>query len=235
MIPDKAFILAAGHGKRMRPLTERTPKPLVEVHGRPILDHTLSHLQRIGAKEVIINAHHLAPQIQDWAKTRSSSKTKIYCITEPELLDTGGGVVNALNHFDDTPFYVIAGDAFWIDAPGQNTLTHLAQNWRDTMDILMILQDIKTMTLTTGIGDYDLQEDGCAVRSMTQSGTAMFTNVRINHPRIFKDRKPVPFSFLEIMDNCEKNKTLYGLMNKGTWHHISTPQDLERVNEQKEE
>jgi len=233
--PNKAFILAAGYGKRMHPHTEHTPKPLVKLNGKPLLDYTLEHLKTAGVSEIIVNAHHLAPQIEDWAKTRSTEKNRIHCITEPTILDTGGGIINALNHFKESPFYVIAGDAFWIDTPGHSTLMSLAKEWQTheknhAIDILMHLQNIETMTHTKGVGDYTLDPQNRVTRSLDKSGQYMFTNIRINHPRIFEKYSPEPFSFLDIMDECQNNQTFFGSTSeKCEWHHISTPEDLERV------
>ena len=231
-IPEKAFILAAGYGTRMKPLTNTCPKPLVEIDGRPLLDYTLDHFLDINIKEIIVNAHYLGDQIADWAADRSVRfNLPIHVSHEPELLDTGGGIKKSLHYFEGEPFYVTVGDAFWINAPGENTLLTLAENWNpDIMDTLIILQDIKTMELTKGLGDYALGPDGRCIRSLDKTADYMFANIRINHPRAFDNTPDGAFSFLDCLDATEAKKRLFGLSHRGQWHHISTPEDLGRVN-----
>lgn len=231
--PEKAFILAAGYGTRMRPLTNARPKPLVEIAGRPLLDYILDHLLDAEIREVVVNAHYHGDQIIGWAADRSKRfDLPIHVSVEEVLLETGGGVKKALPYFDGAPFYVTVGDAFWVNAPGENSLLTLAENWNpDVMDMLITLQDIETMVLTKGLGDYELNVDGRCVRSLDKTGTYMFSNIRINHPRVFDDTPEGSFSFLECLDKTESQGRLYGLAHAGDWHHISTPEDLARVNE----
>ena len=98
------------------------------------------------------------------------------------------------------------------------------------MDLLLMMQPLSRMTLTEGRGDYDVMPDGRAVRSRTQSGSGMWTSVRLCTAELFDDTPDGPFSFLELMDRAESRGRLYGLIHEGEWHHISTPADLERVN-----
>jgi len=231
-VPEKAFILAAGFGTRMKPLTDTRPKPMVEIAGRPLLDHILDRLLEVDIREVVVNAHHHGDQIVDWAADRSARfGVPIHVADEPELLETGGGVKAALPYFEGEPFYVIAGDAFWVDAPGVSVLKQLGEMWRNDMDALVILQDIERMLLTDRRGDYVLNADGRCTRILDKTGTHMFANMRINHPRIFEDTPDESFSFLKCMDSAEAAGRLFALEHAGDWHHISTPEDLARVNE----
>lgn len=230
---DQAFILAAGFGTRMQPLTHSVPKPLVELNGKPLLDYIVEHLGKRGVKKVVVNAHYLSHKILEWADSRRAlfPDMDIHVIVEDPILDTGGGVCNALSYFNNQPFFVIAGDSFWVEGDSvPSVFSLLEENW-DTkkMDMLFIVQNIKSMTLTKGVGDYNLAKNGQIVRKLDRSGSHMFTNIRINHPRIFAGRKIEPFSFLELMDKTEQENRLYGLNNPGQWHHISTPEDLLRV------
>lgn len=228
--PDKAFILAAGFGTRMRPLTDRIPKPLVEVAGKTLLSRMLAQLQQFGVKKVVVNTHHLAQQITDHLKNRPGPE--IVLSHEPVLLDTAGGIKNSLQHFGDEPFFVLNGDGLWIDAPGAPGLKTLAAKWDPaTMDILVLLQPVSTMKLTHGVGDYDIFPDGRCVRSKTQTGTHMFTSMRINHPRIFDGVPDGPSSYLALLDRAEKAGRLFAIEHQGDWHHISTPEDLRAVND----
>ena len=228
--PDHAFILAAGMGKRLRPYTDSVPKPMVEVDGRPIIDRTLDKLIEAGVKHVTVNTHYMADILE--AHLRKRKDIDIVFSREETLLDTGGGIKNALHTLGDKPFYVIAGDAVWTDGPSGNALLRLADAWDAAkMDIVTLLQPLSAMKLTDGIGDFDLSEDGHTARSPDKKGAFMWTNIRINTPEIFRGVPEGSFSFLELMDRAEKSGRFYALPHDGGWHHISTAAELERVNE----
>ncbi|HQX27164.1 MAG TPA: nucleotidyltransferase family protein [Alphaproteobacteria bacterium] len=228
--PDKAFILAAGLGTRMRPLTDSIPKPLAQVGGRTLLSRTIHRLQQTGVKKIVINTHHLAQQITDHLKDWPGPE--IVLVNEPVLLDTAGGIKNALPHFGGEPFFVLSGDGLWTDANTAPALPTLAAKWDPaTMDILILLQPISNMKLTHGVGDYDILPDGRATRSHGQKGTHMFTSMRINHPKIFDGVPDGASSYLPLLDKAEKAGRLFAIEHKGDWHHISTPADLQAVNE----
>lgn len=227
-IPRKAFILAAGLGTRLRPYTDTCPKPLIEVGGQTLIDHTLDRLEDIGVEDVIVNTHYHADQLVSHLKNRKSPH--IHISHEKTLLDTGGGIKNALEYFGNEPFFVLSGDGLWSDGPDESALQKLASVWdSDLMDILMLLQPVSSMNLTKGAGDYDVNTDGQAVRSQNKNGAYMFTSIRINKPEIFEKTPEGPFSYLTLMDRAEQQGRLYGLVHDGDWHHISTPQDLEAV------
>lgn len=229
MTPDKAFILAAGFGTRLRPHTNDKPKPMVKVHGKPMIDHALDQLESANVKTCIVNTHYKADILHDHLKDRTSPE--IIISHEPDILDTGGGIKNAIHHFTE-PFYVVSGDSVCEDDPDQNALKAMAEMWdSNTMDILLLLQPVNTMALTHGVGDYDLDDQGRAVRSLDKDGKYMWTSIRINHPAIFENTPDQPFSYLQLLDKAQENGRLYGMVHKGTWHHISTPDDLKAVNE----
>ncbi|MEM7650713.1 MAG: nucleotidyltransferase family protein [Pseudomonadota bacterium] len=228
MISNKAFILAAGFGKRMRPLTNDIPKPMVKVQGTPMIDLALDKLHAAGIDECVINTHYKAKILEKHLKNREAPK--IHLSHEPEILDTGGGIKNAIAHFSD-PFFILSGDSVWEDASESNTLETLKAAWNpEHMDILMLLQPVETMTLTKGVGDYDIDEHGRAVRSLDKTGRYMFTSIRINAPSVFEGAPDEPFNYRDLMDIAQEKGRLFGLVHKGAWHHISTPEDLEAVN-----
>lgn len=229
MIPEKAFVLAAGYGKRLRPYTDHCPKPLVQVGGRSLIDHTLDHLQKAGVKDVTVNVHYLGDVLIDHLQQRKSPA--LHFSREEELLDTGGGIKKALKNFGPEPFFVLSGDGLWENAPGQSTLQQMAASWDKTrMDILILLQPVSSMRLTQGAGDYDIDDQGRAQRSPDKTGAYMFTSMRINNPEIFRSMPDAAFSYLELLDRAEQKGRLYALVHTGDWHHISTPEDLESVN-----
>lgn len=223
---ERAFVLAAGMGTRLRPYTDTCPKPLVKVCGKPIIDYILEALAAAGVGEVVVNLHHLGAMLADHLKARTSPKITLSC--EKDLLDTGGGVAKALSCFQNSSFYVLNGDSFWADGAGESMLACLAGAWDPArMDILLLLYP--AALVTGGSGDYDLTEDGRAMRSLVREGAQMFTGVRVVHPRVFRNVPDGPFSFRDLMDTAQVAGRLYGLVHDGLWHHISTPEDLWRV------
>lgn len=226
--PDRAFILAAGEGTRMRPLTNTLPKPMVELAGKPLIGHIIEKLAAEGVTDIGVNTHHLYDVIETYMA--NIQRPRIHVSRETALLNTGGGVKKALSILGTQPFYHINGDAFWTDGPVP-ALTRLAQAWNSSkMDILMLLIPVKKMILTQGVGDYDLDDEGKASRSKEQKGQLMFTGIRITSPNIFKNIAEEHFSFLSLMDQCEKQGRLHAIVHDADWHHISTPEDLSRVN-----
>lgn len=225
---EKAFILAAGLGTRMQPITFSIPKPMVEVAGQSLLSRTLDGLIEAGIKEVVINTHHLPQHIRGILSERKD--IAINFSHEPVLLDTAGGIKKMLRIFGNDPFYVLSGDGLWTDRKGENALKKLASTWNpNTMDILILLQPVCSMTLTAGVGDYDIRPDGRALRSRGRNGTHMFTSMRINHPRIFAGLTAAPSSYLPLLDRAESQGRLFAIEHTGEWHHISTPEDLKAV------
>ena len=228
--PTHAFILAAGMGKRLRPYTDSIPKPMVAVGGRPIIDRTIDKLIEAGVTHVTINTHYMADILEAHLSKRKD--IEITFSREETLLDTGGGIKNALKTMGEEPFYVIAGDAVWTDGPSGSALSRLAEAWNAAkMDIITLLQPVSAMTLTDGIGDFDMDENGRTIRRPDKTGSYMWTNIRINAPEIFRNAPNGAFSFLELMDRAEAAGRFYALPHDGQWHHISTPAELERVNE----
>ena len=230
-ISKSAFVLCAGKGTRMRPLTDHTPKPLVKIFDRPILEYIFDHLKAADIEQVTLNGHYKAEQIENYARQKSEDFEMSFSY-EHDILETGGGIKKALYTMpQDTPFYVINGDAFWTEKDPQNpALKRLVQAWDDeAMDILLLLQPVSKMTLTKGVGDYNILEGGQIKRSKDQTGTHMFTGIRLVHARVFEFKSYSAFSFLECMDEAEASGRLYGLEHEGLWHHLSTPEDITSV------
>lgn len=226
--------MAAGFGTRMRPLTDHVPKPLVQLSGRPLLDYIVDHLKDFGISDITVNAHYLADEIFSYARARRDVDVRVSY--EADILDTGLGLKNAIHHFGDRPFFVINGDSFWVNSADDHKsdlLSNMADHWdADKMDVLIALQPVTSMSLTKPVGDYVIDADGRAVRSLDKSGTHMFTSVRINAPSVCAGMPGEPFSYLRIMDEAQLKGRLYAYEHAGDWHHISTPEDLKRVEEE---
>lgn len=225
---DQGFILAAGFGKRMMPLTADRPKPMVAIHGKPMIDHIIESYEAAGIKTIVINTHYKADVLEAHIHT-APHNARISISHEDDILETGGGLVYALPLLARSDFFVSSGDSYLEDA--QTALERMEALWDPAkMDILILLQDISTMTLTDGVGDYDLEADGRAVRSFDKSGRYMFTSLRINAVHIFDDARQGAFSYLELLDRAQSAGRLYGIVHTGQWHHISTPDDVKALN-----
>lgn len=217
-------------GNRLRPYTDRCPKPLVSVGGRPIIDHVIGALEAAGVRHVTVNTHYKAGMLED--HLRGHERPAVSFSREDVLMDTGGGIKKALASMGAGPFYVVSGDSFWAEAPGHKTvLQRLAEFWNpDKMDMALALQPLSRMALTPGLGDYDLSAYGRCVRSHDRTGAYMWTSIRICTPAVFEDTPDAPFSFLSLLDRAEQRGRLYGIVHEGEWYHITTPDDLDRVN-----
>lgn len=230
MKPDKAFILAAGLGTRLRPFTDTMPKPMVPVAGKPIIGHIIDQLIIAGVTSATVNLHHKADVLRDYLRTRND--IEIHESFEETLMDTGGGAKKALPTLGDKPFYMINGDAFCIDGPSGSYLLNLAAAYdAGTMDISLLLEPVSRMVLTQGVGDYDVIKGDKPLRRKDKQGQYMFAGIRICHPRIFENTADGAFPFISLMDKAEQENKLYAHIHDGDWHHISTPEDLSRVNE----
>jgi MurNAc alpha-1-phosphate uridylyltransferase len=119
----------------------------------------------------------------------------------------------------------------WTDGPGKPALQRLADSWTgDPASLVLMLQPLDRMTLTPGKGDYTLKPDGRCVRSANQSGPYMWSSVRLCTPTLFDQTPDTPFSFLTLMDRAQEQGKLFGMVHDGEWYHITTPDDLDRVN-----
>lgn len=230
-----AFITAAGRGERMRPLTDLRPKPLVEVNGQPIIGHVLDRLVAAGVHTVGVNTFYKPEPLEDYLQQYAARHPglTITIIRENELLDTGGGIKNGLKTMPDSPFFVVSGDSYWVDAPGTCTLSLLAQHWDShKMDMLLLLKKLSEMYPTRGSADYDIDQQGKLMRSHNLTGLYAWTSVRIiKNKSLFDNTPDAPFSFRMLMDQAEQAGRLYGQILKGDWHHFSTPTDIDLVNQ----
>jgi len=226
--PRHAMIFAAGLGTRMRPITDKLPKPLVEVAGRSILDRILDRCEAAGVTEAVVNTHHLADMVA--ARMEKREKPAIVVSREEILLETGGGVVKALPLLGADPFYVINGDVLWTDGP-RDTLLRLAQNWSDSeMDALLLMHPVVRARDYHGPGDFFLDPLGRLLRRQPrQVAPFVFAGIQILHPRLFHDQPAGRFSLNVLYDRAAAAGRLYGIVHDGEWFHIGTPESLARI------
>lgn len=225
-----AMIFAAGLGTRMRPLTDTLPKPLVKVNGKPLIDWRLDKLAEAGVKRVIVNTHYKAELLQQHLRQRKD--VDIIFSHEEVLLETGGGLVNALPLLGEKPFYLLNADAIWLDTPLERpALLRLADSWNDTaMDELLLLQPRERAMLYRGEGDFGLDAQGRLERPDAPR-PHVFTGVQIFHPAHLAGYKAKPFSRSEVWWNAPRLDgttlaRLYGLVHTGEWINIDSPQDV---------
>lgn len=224
-LPKYAMVLAAGLGQRMRPLTNTTPKPLIKVAGRPMLDRILDHLAAAGVDHVVVNAHHLADQVMEHIAARNGQLPAVTLSDERDLLlDSGGGVVKALPQLGGKPFFVLNGDMLYADG-GAMALVRLAAAWNPVvMDALLLVIPAAHAVGHDGPGDFFMDDDG----RLTRRGTApsapyVFMGVQILNPALFDGFKAEPFSLNKIYDKALARGRLYGLVHDGFWAHVGTP------------
>jgi MurNAc alpha-1-phosphate uridylyltransferase len=221
--PTKAMVLAAGLGSRMRPLTDHTPKPLVKVAGRPLLDHVLDKLAEAGASEAVVNVHYLPDQIIEHVAARTHPRV-IISDERDRVLGTGGGVVRALPHLGSAPFFHVNSDTMWIDGVRSN-LARLAEAFDPArMDILLLMAPTASSIGYTGRGDYAMLPDG-ALRKRRENHVVPFVyaGAAIMSPAIFAQAPAGEFSLTKMFDCANEQERLFGLRLDGLWMHVGTP------------
>jgi MurNAc alpha-1-phosphate uridylyltransferase len=221
--PTKAMVLAAGLGVRMRPLTDKLPKPLVPVAGRPLLDHVLDKLADAGVSEAVVNVHYLPDQII--AHTASRTRPRVIISDErDQVLGTGGGVVKALPLLGPDPFFHVNSDTLWIDGVRPN-LARLAEAFEpQRMDILLLMAPTTSSIGYGGRGDYSMLPDG-ALRKRREHQVVPFVyaGAAIMSPSLFADAPAGEFSLTKMFDRANEQERLFGLRLDGVWMHVGTP------------
>ena len=226
MMIHRAMVLAAGLGLRMRPITLTTPKPLVSVAGRTMLDRALDHLAVAGVQEMVVNTHWLA----DCVKEHLADHSDISLSHEEELLETGGGVAKALPLLGHEPFYVVNSDIIWTDGETP-ALARLARAWVDQdMDALLLLQPTGNAVGYEGKGDFFINgNDTLRRRGDADTAPLLFSGVQILHPRLFEGCPSGKFSLNVLYDRALAENRLYGVVHDGGWYHVGSPEALPQV------
>jgi MurNAc alpha-1-phosphate uridylyltransferase len=229
-ISETAMVLAAGQGMRMRPLTLKKPKPLFEVGGRTMLDHALDKLAAVGIKRVVVNAFYLADQIEAHLETRKD--LEIVVSLETELLDTGGGIKNALAEFGDKPFFALNADLPWMDGD-VSSLRTMVDAWDPkVMDALLLLMPTQSARGFEPKGDFALEADGRVWRKgLEPPKPYVWISAQILKPGLFARINDKVFSNNAIWDEVEERGRLRGIAHQGTCYHVGTPHDLIKANE----
>lgn len=218
-----AMLLSAGLGKRMRPLTDDRPKPLIEVGGRTLLDRVLDKLAGQGVERAIVNVHYLPDQIIDHLKSRDDLDIAI-SDERDLLLETGGGVMKALDQLGDDPFFVINTDVTWA-TPGDATFTDLAATWDpENMDALLLLAKMDQTCGFRGPGDFFLKDDGqLQRRGDAPSAPYVFAGTHITQADRLRDYPVEPFSANRYWNDFAARQRLFGAVMSRFWLHVGDP------------
>jgi N-acetyl-alpha-D-muramate 1-phosphate uridylyltransferase len=221
--PSTAMVLAAGLGKRLAPITDTTPKPLVNVAGKPLIDWGLDALSAAGVSRAIVNVHHLADQLERHLAKRRLPEIAI-SDERGELLESAGGIIKALDHIGADPFYVLNSDTFWVDE-GQSNLVLLANEWDDErMDILLMLATKDHATGYDGRGDFHIGADGTLRRlDVGETSPWIYAGAAIVHPRVFADAPQGKASLNRYFDKAIATGRLFGMPMRGQWVTVGTP------------
>jgi len=226
-----AIVLAAGLGTRMRPLTDTTPKPLVEVAGVALIDHVLERLAQAGVSRAIVNVHYLADQIEAHVAGRAQPQVAI-SDERDLLLDTGGGAKRAMAKIGDHPALIHNSDSIWLEGMGMNLERLMAAFDPAKMDCLLLLAPTARSIGYGGAGDFIMGGDGVLHRRPEREmAPFVFAGVSIASPRLFDDSPEGAFSLNMLWDRAIDEGRLFGMVLDGIWMHVGTPEAITEAEE----
>ncbi|MBB3880037.1 nucleotidyltransferase family protein [Sphingomonas pseudosanguinis] len=227
-VPRTAMVMAAGLGKRMRPLTATRPKPLVSVAGKPLIDHVFDRLIAAGIERAVVNVHYLADQLEAHLRDRFPQVEIIISDEREQLLETGGGLVKARSLLGDDPVLVVNSDNLWIDGP-VDAIRLLSSRWDDAaMDALLLMVPLARAHNHNGHGDFHLGPDGriTARRARNRVAPFSYTGLQILHPRLIVDAPEGPFSTNLFWDRAIAAGRAFGQVHQGLWFDVGTPRAI---------
>lgn len=209
------MLFAAGFGRRMAPLTETLPKPLIPVAGRPLIDHALAVARAAGVERIVVNAHYLAEMLA--AHLAGSDVT---LIREEVLLETGGGLRNALPALGSDPVLTMNSDALW---QGKNPLQSLLSRWNlSRMEALLLLAPKARAVGHAGAGDFSIDADG----RLSRGGDLIYTGAQMIRTDRLAAVPEAAFSLNRIWDTMISAGGLYGVMHPGFWSDVGRPEGI---------
>jgi MurNAc alpha-1-phosphate uridylyltransferase len=226
-LPDTAMVMAAGLGKRMRPLTATRPKPLIEVAGRSLLDRALDNVAAAGVRHAVVNAHYFADQIEAAVQARRSPTRIDVSDERGKLLETGGGITKALPLIMGDAFYTINADNMWIDG-AQDTLRLLAARWNAAeMDALLLLVPLARANGYEGRGDFHMDGMGhLTPRGGLKVAPFVYSGVQIIARHLFDGEPVEPFTMWRAWNKALDSGRMIGLSHPGLWFHVGTPASI---------
>ncbi|WP_440958118.1 nucleotidyltransferase family protein [Oceanicaulis sp. LC35] len=226
--PQRAMVMAAGLGTRMRPLTNDRCKALVELGGKTLIDWMLDRLAEAGVEEAVVNVHHFADRLEAHLSERTAPAITI-SDERAELLETGGGLAKAAPLLGDQPIFVANIDSVWREDGGESELRKLARAFDpERMDALLLITPTANTLGFDGPGDFILHEDGqLERRGERKSAPYAYTGVQILHPRVLKGLPVEPFSTNLIWNTALEAGRLYGCVMDAFWMHVGDPEARE--------
>jgi len=229
MTIKKAMILAAGFGQRMLPLTEKTPKPLIKVGPKNLLERSIELLIKIGINEIIINTHHLSKEIDNFLKNKNY-QISISTVKEEALLDTGGGVLNATKKFKNEPFFVLNPDTIWNNSYYEELKILENSYLKNNKPTLLLVDKINSHDKSFK-GDFNFTENSCVIRE--NSNQYIFTGAQIINRSVFESINQKVFSMNLVWDQMVKDKKLLGQESSQTFFHVNNFKIYEQLNKLK--
>jgi MurNAc alpha-1-phosphate uridylyltransferase len=234
MTIKQAMVLAAGLGTRMRPITDRIPKPLVAIDGKPMIDYALDSLAEAGVERAVVNVHYLAEQML--AHLGSYKKLEIIISDERgQLMNSGGGVAKGLKLLESGPVFVTNADLFWIgERQGEaSNLTRLAGFFNaERMDMAMLCVKLEDTTGHNGKKDFSMGADGLLSRYHEEMPEPVVYAGAIAMDTAFLDDAPdEPFNFNIYFDKAIARGRLYGMTLQGHWLTVGTPEAIGEAEE----
>ena len=228
MIND-AMIFAAGLGKRMHPLTIKTPKPLIKINTKSLLSNNIEKLIESKVKNIVINSYKHSNQIINETKKYSEN---VRVIKEKDRLETGGGFLNAINKNQfctKNPVILLNGDIFWINKH-YNSINIIRKLWDpNKMDMLLALKNKEEFFGYSGNGDFDFYSSTSPLLELKKkpNSSLVFTGLQIVKQEVVLKKRKNFFSIKELIIDSAKKRRLYGYIDKNSWFHIGTVKDLE--------
>tara|TARA_Y100000590_G_scaffold214209_1_gene242816 strand:+ start:61 stop:762 length:702 start_codon:yes stop_codon:yes gene_type:complete len=213
-----AMILAAGYGKRLLPLTNEIPKPLIEINNISLLQNTIDFLFRIGCSKIVINTHFKHALISEFIENNFQS-SNIFISYEENILDTGGAVKNAIPFFDDEAILVTNSDIFWKKENEKNVIDFISNfNLKDKCKLLLV-PEIKANGIKSTYGDFSLKNK-IVTRWKKGQDIIFYSGLQMLKLDILNDFKEEKFSFNSVWDLQIYNNSLYGELMDSKWYHV---------------
>ncbi|NNE58614.1 MAG: nucleotidyltransferase family protein [Hellea sp.] len=216
------MVMAAGHGTRMKPLTDDRSKAMVEVGGRPLIDHTLARLSEASVTKAVVNIHAHADHLEAHLGNRKMNLEILISDERGELLETGGGLIKALPLLGSDPIFICNIDAIWQE--NSAVLEAMTKFWDpEMMDDLLLLAPIEQTLGYSGNGDFTLSKDGRIARRDGESAPYVYAGVQIARLEPARGFKIEPFSRNKMWDLSLANGRAYGFILDGFWMHVGDP------------
>lgn len=224
---ETAMVMAAGLGKRMRPLTATRPKPLVKVAGKAMIDHSLDKLWEAGVMKVVVNVHYLPDALEAHLKSVNYPFDIRISDERAQLMETGGGMVQAEPLIDEDRFFSINSDNLWTDGPA-NSLQRLEERWDDAeMDALLLLVPQTSAHNYKGAGDFKLDDHGRVSRRLPdRQAPFIYTGIQLLSKRLLRDAPEGPFSTNILWSRAIEEGRLFGLVHEGDWFEVGSPEAI---------